>query len=198
MLTIPTAATEHVDEFRASLAKDSTVLRKELKYLDEGKDLMAVGLLSPTPLSPVPEPVIVHAPISAPVPTAAPTATTTSVVKMPPVVEDINHPPTTGWLRFAPPTLSTPAMQGLTIAAILLAPLMSSDGSAAPVACACASDVTKTAVVKMGWGMWLLRALMWALALTPATMSLIDGKKGWWAFCVVLVGMVSGLAVIST
>ena len=100
--------------------------------------------------------------------------------------------------------LSTSGLQALTIAAILLAPLL--QGSA-PACCAPPGDKAAAAAKpSFNWGGFLVRTFLWILALMPAVLSSLSerkkshtqtGKTWWTSFAVVVVALGCGLTLLS-
>ncbi|KAF8541073.1 hypothetical protein BDD12DRAFT_979887 [Trichophaea hybrida] len=183
-LSIPPATSADTASFRTWLAENNPLVPEESTFLDEESDLMSLGRLSS--LSPPPAPTPTPPPI---LPVKLDTFTTTTDLdpKATAATDSNTIPSSPAAKPFSPPVLSTSSLQGLTIAAILLAPMMQSDAPA----CAC-NDAVKT----FNWGGFLLRSAMWVLALTPAVVSLID-RKGWWAFALVVLGLGGGLTLLS-
>ncbi|KAF8246958.1 hypothetical protein K440DRAFT_315916 [Wilcoxina mikolae CBS 423.85] len=185
-LSIPPATSADIASFRTWLAENDPLVPEESTFLDEESDLMSLGRPSSPPPPPAPTPTCTPPP--APPAKLDASINTTDLDRTATVDSDSNTIPTTPAAKpFSPPVLSTSSLQGLTIAAILLAPMMQADAPA----CAC-NDAVKT----FNWGGFLLRSVMWVLALTPAGVSLID-RRGWWAFALVVLGLGGGLTLLS-
>ena len=82
--------------------------------------------------------------------------------------------------RWTPPSPSPLALQVITILAILLAPYLKDLLAAGPV--------EEGAEAMWRWEVVALRACMWVLALAAAVVEVVKGK-GWFAFCVLVVGL---------
>jgi len=181
-LAIPPATDTDVASFRTWLRENDPLVPEESSFLDEETDLMALGCPPSPPPPPAPTPT--RTPSPAP-PAKLDASTSTSPEPDTTAIAELDTILTAKPL--SPPVLSGSSLQGLTIAAILLAPLMQSDAPA----CAC-----NNAVKMFNWGSFLLKSVLWVLALMPAVVSLID-RKGWWVFAVVVVGLGGGLTLLS-